>query len=94
MLDEDKAGAQRRGVRLRMVLLEQPIINIKIIIGYIHHVWGFPVQSVIYLCIIYILTAFKRERRKEEGNLNLLSLLCNRLHGLHIFSISQDNVVR
>lgn len=38
MLDEDKAGAQRRGVRLRMVLLEQPIINIKIIIGYIHHV--------------------------------------------------------
>lgn len=27
---------------------------------------------MIYLCIIYILTTFETERRKEEGNLNLL----------------------
>ena len=58
------------------MLLKQPIINIKIIISYINHFWGFPVQCVIYLCIIYILTTFKRERRKDEGNLNLLRIHC------------------
>lgn len=34
---DDRAGAHRLMVRIRMVLLKSPIINIKIIIGYINH---------------------------------------------------------